>query len=430
MDNEQKLLSFLELTRLPVDEAKQILASVNNDLNLAIQNYYNQEETIEPLPGLEEDEVRPAYNEIRETRMLIDDDLDSRSFHLSSIKRRMVDNFRDFRTETEIQENLGNATSSKQQRLEDIYRNPIDITYHLDLQSAKKLAEKQGKWIAIVINDENFPSLALNRDIFNEPKQSVKKLMKKNFIFLRMRFDDREGAQILQNYKLLEHSIPILMIIDSITGELRKNFGDTKDLILINVVKELKKYTIEDNQMKYSPNVIDSDDDDVFKTTQIQGSSTSNSNSFSQSSSATNDTSKFKPSTATKPIESDEESFASMKSSDCENSDNENGLDEPKILDSEDEATKEDESQTRISLRIDDKSHTFEYPSKRKVRNLINYIYQNYLLQTGLYDDKRNRMVLFSRIHNDCITNLDQEKDLEEMKLFPSIVLYHNVKNP
>lgn len=126
---------------------------------------------------------------------------------------------------------------------------------HLDLQSAKKLAEKQGKWIAIVINDENFPSLALNRDIFNEPKQSVKKLMKKNFIFLRMRFDDREGAQILQNYKLLEHSIPILMIIDSITGELRKNFGDTKDLKLINVVKELKKYTIEDNQMKYVSNL-------------------------------------------------------------------------------------------------------------------------------------------------------------------------------
>lgn len=119
-----------------------------------------------------------------------------------------------------------------------------------------------------------------------------------------------------------------------------------------------------------------------------------------------------------------------MKSSDCENSDDENGLDEPKILDSEDEAAKENESQTRISLRIDDKSHTFEYPSKRNVRNLINYIYQNYLLQTGLYDDKRNRMVLFSRIHNDCITNLDQEKDLEEMKLFPSIVLYHNVKNP
>lgn len=126
---------------------------------------------------------------------------------------------------------------------------------HLDLQSAKKLAEKQGKWIAIVINDENFPSLALNRDIFNEPKQSVKKLMKKNFIFLRMRFDDREGAQILQNYKLLEHSIPILLIIDSITGELRKNFGDTKDLKLISVVKELKKYTIEDNQMKYVSNL-------------------------------------------------------------------------------------------------------------------------------------------------------------------------------
>lgn len=84
------------------------------------------------------------------------------------------------------------------------------------------------------------------------------------------------------------------------------------------------------------------------------------------------------------------------------------------------------ETQTNILLKFQDKSLNFKYPSKRSVANLINYIYRNYLVQTGVYDDKRNRFALFSKVHNKCITSLEQSQNLEESNIHPSCVLMHN----
>lgn len=123
-------------------------------------------------------------------------------------------------------------------------------------------------------------------------------------------------------------------------------------------------------------------------------------------------------------MESDsEESFASINSDDIANSDTE----EPKVLDSDDESVNTaTEKQTSILLKLQDQSHNFKYPSNRTVANLINYIYRNYLVQTGIYDDKRNRFALFSKVHNKCITKLEQTLNLEESNIHPSCVLMHN----
>lgn len=132
-----------------------------------------------------------------------------------------------------------------------------------------------------------------------------------------------------------------------------------------------------------------------------------------------------KPATVQKEaVKSDsEESFASINSDDIANSDTE----EPKVLDSDDESLNTaKETQTNIMLRLQDQSHNFKYPSKRTVANLINYIYRNYLVQTGSYDDKRNRFALFSKVHNKCITALEQSLNLEESNIHPSCVLMHD----
>jgi hypothetical protein len=133
-----------------------------------------------------------------------------------------------------------------------------------------------------------------------------------------------------------------------------------------------------------------------------------------------------KQSQTTTKYESDEESFASLKSDDVESSDNEN--DEAKVLDSDDDLLKtETETQTNILLKLSDQSHNFKYPSKRTVRHLIDYIYRNFLVQTGLYDNQRNRFSLFSKVHNKCITTIDQTQTLEDSKIHPSCCLLHNV---
>jgi hypothetical protein len=126
-------------------------------------------------------------------------------------------------------------------------------------------------------------------------------------------------------------------------------------------------------------------------------------------------------------IESDEESFASINSNEISDDDEDADKGEAKVLDSDDELLKNDDGpQTNILLKLNDENHKFKYPAKRTVGQLINYIYRNYLLQTKIYDNKTKRFSLFSKIHNCCLTNLDQEKSLEESNIHPSIVLMHN----
>lgn len=253
VENEQLILSFMELTNLPIEDTKRYLLEAGNNLEIAIQNYYAQSELPPDQSNVqyaEEEEIRAPLP--REYSQLVEDE-SIRSVHLNRVKRQFSSGFRDLKKETEIQEDLARGIAPKRKCLEDIYRNPLDITFHLDFYSAKIFGQKQGKWIALLINDEGFPSLSFNRDIFNiDSRQRVKQLIKKNFIFLRKNSTCEESVKILQNYKLSEHPIPIFLIIDSLTGELRKNFGDTRNLTLKAVVRELKKYSsTADKELKY-----------------------------------------------------------------------------------------------------------------------------------------------------------------------------------
>lgn len=102
-------------------------------------------------------------------------------------------------------------------------------------------------------------------------------------------------------------------------------------------------------------------------------------------------------------------------------------IEEPKVLDSDDEQlNSKEEKQTSIMLKMQDCNTSFKYPSSRTVQQLINYIYRNYLVQTGIYRDGRNRFTLFSKVHNKCITELDQSQNLEQSNIAPSCVLHHN----
>lgn len=255
MENEEAVLSFMELTNLPIEDAKTYLVAAGNILEVAIQNYYDSQQgeqgtqpQIEPHDDFE-DEVRPAVP--REFSQLVEEE-SVRNIQLNRVKRQFSSSFRDLRKEMEIQENLAKGNAPKRKCLEDIYRNPIDITYNLDLHSAKLYGTKHGKWIALLINDENFPSLTFNRDIFNDPLQKVKQILKKNFVLLRKNANSDDSLRILHNYNLIHQPIPIFLVIDSLTGELKKNFGETKDLSLKTVVKELRKYTTSaDKQLEY-----------------------------------------------------------------------------------------------------------------------------------------------------------------------------------
>lgn len=227
MENEQAILSFMELTNVAsIEEARRLMSASGNILEVAIQNFYdaNQstfpaQEPVAPVQDVEEpdeEEVRPIVP--REFSIMVEDE-SNRNLQLNRVKRQFASSFRDLKREMEIQENLASGIAPKRKCLEDIYRNPIDITVNLDLHSARVVGQRQGKWIALLINDESFPSLSFNRDIFNnDTTDKVKQIIKRNFIFLRKNSSGEESLKILHNYNLTHQSIPIFLIIDSLTG--------------------------------------------------------------------------------------------------------------------------------------------------------------------------------------------------------------------
>lgn len=328
----------------------------------------------------------------------------------------------------EIQEQLASGIIPKKKCLEDIYRHPVDITFNLDLQQAKLKGQKLGKWVAVLINNESLESLSFNRDIFNEESQRVKNILRKNFIFLRKNFDDLQALKILQIYNLLDcQTVPIFLIIDSITGELKKNFLDCTKLSLKEIYNELKKYSSsKDNQLVYSTDNVNFDSDDDLQTTLNFNMSSQPSTSSAHLKEKINGNKKNDPAAKTIDTDTDEESFASLNSNDISDVD-EDDIEEAKIVDSDENNISTDDPQTNVLLRLENEIHKFKYPAKRTVSNLINYIYRNYLIQTGIYDNKTKRFSLISKIHdNKCLTTLDQEKTLEDSNIHPSIVLLHN----
>jgi len=415
---------------VPYDEAKGFLENLGYNLELAVQNFYdsrsqestdNQQTHRENGRSIIEDveEVRPVIP--REFDILIQSET-ARDIQLSAVRQQFSSSFRDLKREMEIQEELARGGAPKRKCLEMIYKHPVDIAaYNLDLTQAKLRGQQLGKWVAVLINNESIESLSFNRDIFNDESGKVKKILKKNFIFLRRNCDDLEALKILQIYNLLDcQTIPIFLIIDSLTGELRKNFQDCTKLTVRSIMRELKKYSCkEDNQLVYNSAVEDSDDEiNEMKPCTSQQSTNSVQNSTQ------------KVNNVIKSIDSDEEdSFASLSSDDVsENGDSNDDSQEVKVLDSEDEIlARDDEPQTNVLLRLEHESHKFKYPSTRTVGNLINYIYRNYLVKTGIYDNKTKRFSLISKIHNNkCLTSLDHDLTLQRANIHPSIVLLHN----
>lgn len=238
------------------EEASRRLHEAGNNLELAIQQYYDSQQETEEIQSNfnensqenTEDEVRPAIP--RSFDIMVEED-NRRVNQLVRVGTQIISNFRDLKREMEIQEEIARGHVPKKKCLEDIFRNPVDICYNFEFSYAKAFGSQAGKWLAVLINNESFESLSFNRDIFNEPSLRVKKILKDNFVFLRKNSSDEEGLGIMKIYNLLEHSVPIFLVIDSLTGELRKNFGDCGKLKLKSVIKELKKYTSKNKELIY-----------------------------------------------------------------------------------------------------------------------------------------------------------------------------------
>ncbi|PRT54921.1 UBX domain-containing protein 2 [Wickerhamiella sorbophila] len=109
--------------------------------------------------------------------------------------------------------------SPHERRLAELFRPPFDMMEDLDLDSAKQEAQEEKKWLLVNIQDTTeFSCQRLNRDLWRH--ESVKVVVKENFVFLQYDNDSTDGQMYRSLYPF--ETFPHMAILDPWTGEQQK----------------------------------------------------------------------------------------------------------------------------------------------------------------------------------------------------------------
>lgn len=134
-----------------------------------------------------------------------------------------------------------NQMTSTQRRLANIFRPPWDLISKIDLNTAKKIANEENKWVLINIQDvTDFRCQCLNRDFWSN--QQIKEIVKHNFVFLQYHSDSPSGENYRNFYPFDDY--PHIAILDPITGERMMVWNENPPIIkwVQQVVEFLDKY--------------------------------------------------------------------------------------------------------------------------------------------------------------------------------------------
>lgn len=192
------------------DEAKVYLES-KTSLQEAIDTFFNQmaadgpaatndviqipdESPSSSLPAIPQldpsdpDYVRPPIESKRDILMLPEED----NFRRRHNVRQALCPMRNFAREAELQEQLlfageGSSSKTRRNRLEDVFRPPVDLIYAGTFQMVKEFTKNENKWLIVNLQDNTeFLSLILNRDIWSY--KELKSVIQKYFVFYQVWF--------------------------------------------------------------------------------------------------------------------------------------------------------------------------------------------------------------------------------------------------
>ncbi|XP_016956861.1 UBX domain-containing protein 7 [Drosophila biarmipes] len=305
----------VEVTACTAEEARHYLGACENDVSAAVALFFEQAASTSSsaagsgaasgsLPILDdEDEVRAPIAPVREQLILPEDDnffASGSSSRLSRVSQRVkVYPLRDFAREGALMEEqlqatgvyadpnahrlrrgraaqmvvagqamalnsrstTGTATSTS--RLGDLFRPPTDILYSGSLTAAREFATKRQRWLLVNVQDDNFQSQTLNRDVWSD--KELKKLIRRQFTFWQVDNDTSEGRRFVAFYHCA--TLPYLCVIDPRTGEEVWRSVEPK---LENILPDLRKFLKEHRDFiqedapstsKRSATYIDDDED-------------------------------------------------------------------------------------------------------------------------------------------------------------------------
>ncbi|CAI7678865.1 unnamed protein product [Penicillium pancosmium] len=115
-------------------------------------------------------------------------------------------------------------TSSKQNRLAEMFRPPFEIMSRVPWDVARDDGKAQEKWLLVNIQDSSvFDCQVLNRDLWKD--KTVQETVMEHFIFLQFSKDDPKGSAYIQYYfqgSDVSDNYPHIAIVDPRTGEQMK----------------------------------------------------------------------------------------------------------------------------------------------------------------------------------------------------------------
>lgn len=155
----------------------------------------------------------------------------------------VYDAFRDFQAEAQWQERAINRAQSQEGEssssdplvadphkrpggLQSLFCPPLELMYRGAFVSAREEGTSKNKWLLVNIqNGGVFNCQTLNRDVWSN--QTVRDILKENFIFWQVYHDSFEGSRYIQFYGV--NSFPHVAIIDPRTGEQMRSWPTSID---------------------------------------------------------------------------------------------------------------------------------------------------------------------------------------------------------
>lgn len=231
-DSQEDLIAtFCAVTSAEVDTAEQYLQAADLNLENAVELFFasggasiatqntviNNDDVAAAEAAQAAEYAEPEVRERIERRVdrLVDPDVPGFAFRneppIPSAPRGIFNQGRGM----DFSQNM----SPHERRLAELFRPPFDLMEDLDLDSAKQEAQEEKKWLLVNIQDTTeFACQRLNRDLWRH--ESVKEVVKENFVFLQYDNDSTDGQMYRSLYPF--ESFPHMAILDPWTGEQQK----------------------------------------------------------------------------------------------------------------------------------------------------------------------------------------------------------------
>ncbi|XP_058796379.1 UBX domain-containing protein 7-like [Phymastichus coffea] len=223
---------FIEVTGEEEATAAQYLSLADGNLEQAISLLFESGGSAPsasaqiPVVNVDESEVRAPILPTQE--VLVPPDVTC-SFPRAS--NSIFDRFRDFAVETRRQEEemmhrasgvRRSSRSSRQKRLEDLFRPPCDILFVGTFAEARDYAKSINRWLLVnVQNQQEFACQVLNRDVW--PNEQIREIVKDHFVLWQVLSNSSDGKRYIDFYNVTDY--PYLAIIDPRTGECMRSYN-------------------------------------------------------------------------------------------------------------------------------------------------------------------------------------------------------------